>query len=369
MRRPGGRWWPFLPDVGPPRNTQPPQRILIISDAWLPQVNGVVRTLSTVVRELTAMGHTAEVVGPDRFRTLPCPTYPDIRLSILPRRKLTRLIDEFAPEALHISTEGPLGLAARALAIKRGWRFTTAFHTRFAEYLHARTRIPTSYSYAFLRHFHGAGSGIMVATESLRQELAARGFKNIKAWSRGVDLDVFQPEPREDWPYPRPVFAYVGRVAVEKNIGAFLSLDLPGSKVVVGDGPARASLERRFPDAHFVGMRHGAPLAASFAGSDVFVFPSVTDTFGLVLLESLACGTPVAAFPVTGPRDILIDGGPGVGATNTDLRAAALQALATGDRAACRTHADRFSWRACAESFMHNLVPISQPVLAGLSGT
>ena len=203
----------------------------------------------------------------------------------------------------------------------------------------------------------------MVATESLRQELARRGFRNIRAWSRGVDLDLFQPEPRELWPYPRPVFTYVGRVAVEKNIGAFLGLDLPGSKVVVGDGPARASLQRRFPEAHFVGMRHGAPLAAAFAGSDVFVFPSLTDTFGLVLLESLACGTPVAAFPVTGPRDVLMEGGPGVGATDPDLRTAALQALEKGERGACRAHADRFSWRACAESFVSNLVPITQSAL------
>jgi glycosyltransferase involved in cell wall biosynthesis len=330
-------------------------------------VNGVVRTLSTLVRELTAMGHVAEVIGPDRFRTLPCPTYPDIRLSILPRRRLAKMIDAFAPDALHISTEGPLGLAARAIAVKRGWQFTTAFHTRFAEYLYARTRIPVSLSYAWLRWFHGAGAGLMVATESLRQELAGRGFRTIKSWSRGVDLDLFQPEPRENWPYPRPIFAYVGRVAVEKNIGAFLSLELPGTKVVVGDGPARASLERRFPDAHFVGMRHGVPLAASFAGSDVFVFPSLTDTFGLVILESLACGTPVAAFPVTGPRDVLLEGGPGVGATDPDLRTAALQALATGDRAACRAHADRFSWRACSETFFQNLVPITQPVLEATS--
>ncbi len=307
------------------------------------------------------MGHTAEVIGPDQFRTVPCPTYPDIRLSLLPRRRLARLIDAFEPEALHISTEGPLGIATRALAIRRGWRFTTAFHTRFAEYLHARTRVPTWLTYVWLRRFHSAGAGLMVATASLRQDLAARGFRNIRAWSRGVDLDAFQPEPREAWPYPRPVFAYVGRVAVEKNIGAFLSLDLPGSKVVVGDGPARAGLERRYPDAHFIGMRHGTPLAAAFAGSDVFVFPSLTDTFGLVLLESLACGTPVAAFPVTGPADVLLDGGPGVGATGTDLREAALRALATGDRAACRAHADRFSWRACAESFIDNLVPVTQP--------
>jgi glycosyltransferase involved in cell wall biosynthesis len=304
------------------------------------------------------MGHVVEVIGPDRFRTLPCPTYPDIRLSLLPRRALTRMIDAFQPDALHISTEGPLGIAARALAMRRGWPFTTAFHTRFPEYLHARTRVPTALSYAWLRRFHGAGAGLMVATASMREELAQRGFRNLKAWSRGVDLDLFQPEPREEWNLPRPVFAYVGRVAVEKNIGAFLGLELPGSKVVVGDGPARAGLQRRFPNVFFAGMRHGPPLAQAFAGADVFVFPSITDTFGLVLLESLACGTPVAAFPVTGPRDVLAEGGPGVGATDVDLRVAALKALETGDRAACRRHADRFSWRACAESFLHNLVPI-----------
>ena len=327
-------------------------------------MNGVVRTLSTLVTELSAMGHVAEVIGPDQFRTLPCPTYPDIRLSLFPRAKLTRLIDAFEPDALHISTEGPLGMAARALAKRRGWRFTTAFHTRFAEYLYARTRVPTAWSYAWMRWFHGAGAGIMVATQSLRDELAERGFRNIRTWSRGVDLTLFQPEPREEWPYPRPVFAYVGRVAVEKNIEAFLKLDLPGSKVVVGDGPARASLQRRFPDAYFVGMRFGAPLSAAYAGSDVFVFPSLTDTFGLVLLESLACGTPVAAFPVTGPRDVLGGGVEGAGATDTDLRAAAIRALETGDRARCREHALKFSWRSCAEAFAGNLVALTATTVA-----
>jgi glycosyltransferase involved in cell wall biosynthesis len=326
-------------------------------------VNGVVRTLRTTVAELTAMGRVVEVIGPDRFRTLPCPTYPDIRLSLFPRRKLQRLIHEFAPDALHISTEGPLGLAARAWAIKHKCAFTTAFHTRFPEYLYARTRIPTGLSYAWMRYFHGAGSGMMVATESLRQELAQRGFKHIKPWSRGVDLDQFRPVPREDWGLPGPIFAYIGRVAIEKNIGAFLSLDLPGSKVVVGDGPARAALERRFPDVYFAGVRHGAPLAAAFAGADVFVFPSLTDTFGLVMLESLACGTPVAAFPVTGPKDVLT-GGAGVGAVDADLQAAALQALATGDRVACRAYAERFSWQACAELFLTNLVPLGGIVSA-----
>ena len=317
------------------------------------------RTVAAVTGELEAMGYTVEVVGPDRFRTLPCPTYPDIRLSLLPRRALAGMIRAFRPDAVHISTEGPLGIAARGWAIRHRLAFTTAFHTRFPEYLHARTRIPTALSYAWLRRFHGAASGMMVATESLRQELTARGFTNVRPWSRGVDTTLFQPEPHEMWEgLPRPVFGYIGRVAVEKNIGAFLGLDLPGSKVVVGDGPSRPALERRFPGVRFAGVRHGAALAQAFAGSDVFVFPSLTDTFGLVMLESLACGTPVAAFPVTGPKDVLT-AGTGIGAVDADLRAAALRALATRDPVACRAFAERFSWRACAEAFLANLVPVT----------
>lgn len=333
-------------------------RILIVSDAWKPQVNGVVRTLATITGELRAMGHVAEVIGPDRFRTLPCPTYPDIRLSVLPSRRLLQMIESFAPDALHIATEGPLGMAARGHARRRGWTFTTAFHTRFPEYLRARTLVPTRLSYAWLRRFHGAGSGVMVATESLREELAARGFRHIREWSRGVDLAAFTPQPREDFAgLPRPVFLYVGRVAVEKNISAFLDLDLPGSKVVVGDGPQLAALRRAYPGVHFAGVRHGAALSAAYAGADVMVFPSLTDTFGLVMLESLACGTPVAAFPVTGPKDVLVAGGPAVGAVDCDLRAAALRALAHGDRTACRAYAETFSWRACAERFLEHLLP------------
>ena len=333
---------------------------MIISDAWRPQVNGVVRTLATLVRELHAMGVCAEVIGPDRFRTLPCPTYPDIRLSVLPRRKLAKLMDEFNPDALHIATEGPLGLAARQIARSRGWAFTTAFHTRFPEYVAARTRLPTSLSYAWLRRFHNAGSGLMVATESLRQELAGRGFNNIRAWSRGVDLAAFKPEPRDAWEdLPRPIAVYVGRVAVEKNIGAFLELDLPGSKVVVGEGPQLDTLKRRYPSVHFAGIRHGEALSRAYAGADVMVFPSLTDTFGLVILESLACGTPVAAFPVTGPKDVLGAAGPAVGCVHEDLRHAVLQAIAQGDRAACRAYAETYSWRACAERFFANLVFVS----------
>jgi glycosyltransferase involved in cell wall biosynthesis len=281
------------------------------------------------------------------------PGYASIRLAVLPARRLARLVDAFRPDALHIATEGPLGIAARRLALGCGWRFTTSFHTRFAEYLYARTRLPTALSYAWLRRFHGPAAAVMVATPSLRDELAARGFRNIVPWTRGVDLDRFRPEPREDWPFPRPVFVNVGRVAVEKNIGAFLELDLPGSKVVVGDGPQLAQLRRRFPEAHFVGERHGEALSRAYAGADAFVFPSRTDTFGLVLLESLACGTPVAAYPVTGPKDVV--GTAPVGALGDDLRDAALRAL-DGDRAACRAYAERFSWTACADEFLGNLV-------------
>ena len=345
-----------------------PARILIVSDAWHPQVNGVVRTLDTTARELRALGHTVEIVGPDRFRTLPMPSYPDIKLSILPQRRLGRMIEHFGPDALHIATEGPLGLAARAWAVKRGCAFTTAFHTRFAEYLHARVRVPTAWSYRALRRFHDAGQGMMVATPSLREELAGRGFRHIRTWSRGVDLAQFRtelrdvPDPELD-DLPRPLFLYVGRVAVEKNIRAFLALDLPGSKAVVGDGPQLAELKRDFPDVRYTGARHGEALARAYAHGDVFVFPSRTDTFGLVLLEALASGTPVAAFPVTGPKDVLADPATGegvaagVGAVRADLREAAMAAL-DGDRRLCRLHAERYSWRACAETFLSHLVPL-----------
>ncbi|MGC8469612.1 MAG: glycosyltransferase family 4 protein [Acetobacteraceae bacterium] len=332
------------------------RRILIVSDAWVPQVNGVVRTLAATSAELLALGHDVLVIGPDRFATIPCPTYPGIRLALRPRRKLAWMMSDHAPEALHIATEGPLGIAARRIALRRGWRFTTAFHTRFPEYLHARLRLPTGLAYAWLRRFHRAGEGLMVATPSLAAELAARGFTRVKPWSRGVDLAQFRTEPREDWGLPRPVFLYVGRTAVEKNIGAFLALDLPGSKVVVGDGPERGALEREFPRVHFTGFRHGAALARAYAGADVLVFPSLTDTFGLVILEALACGTPVAALPVTGPLDILGDH-PGAGAIDADLAAAARRALAC-DRAAARALAETYSWRASAEAFLSHLVPI-----------
>lgn len=333
-----------------------PLRILIVSDAWFPQVNGVVRTLSIVAEKLRADGDTVEVIGPDRFRSVPMPGYAEIRLAIAPRRRLAQLVTAFGPDVVHIATEGPLGWAMRAICRRRGWSFTTAFHTRFAEYMHARMRVPVSWSWAVLRRFHEAGEGTFAATESLREDLAARGFTKLRAWTRGVDLARFRPEPRESWEgLKRPIFLYAGRLAVEKNVDAFLALDLPGTKVVVGDGPARAGLQARFPAAHFTGYRDNGLLARSYAGADVFVFPSRTDTFGLVLLEALAAGTPVAAFPVTGPRDLITD--PRIGALDEDLRQACLRAL-DGDRAACRARAESWSWDACAAQFRTGLVPL-----------
>ncbi|UPY37422.1 glycosyltransferase family 1 protein [Sediminicoccus sp. KRV36] len=329
-------------------------KLVIISDAWRPQVNGVVRTLERVAAELIALGDEVEVIGPDRFRSFAMPGYADIRLAVLPRAALARMLDALRPDALHIATEGPLGFAARAICIRRGWRFTTSFHTRFAEYIAARTRLPPGPIWALLRRFHNAGAGTFAATPSLQQELAQRGFRRILPWTRGVDLRLFQEGARDAWAgLPRPIFLYAGRVAVEKNIAAFLELQLPGTKVVVGDGPQRASLQARYPSVHFAGWRHGEALAHAYRGADVMVFPSRTDTFGLVLLEAMACGTPVAAFPVMGPRDVVGQGG----VLDEDLRRACLAAMDV-PRAMARAEAERFSWPACAAAFKAHLIEI-----------
>ncbi|MFC7737466.1 glycosyltransferase family 4 protein [Roseomonas sp. GCM10028921] len=331
-------------------------RILVVSDAWHPQVNGVVRTMEQVTGHLRAGGDEIRVIGPADFRSAPMPGYPEIRLAIAPARRLRALVEGFAPEAVHIATEGPLGWAMRGLCLRWEWPFTTSFHTRFPDYLHARTGVPESWSWAVMRRFHAPSATVLAATGSLQRELEGRGFRRVRRWSRGVDLDRFRPGlPDVFEALPRPVFLCAGRVAVEKRIDAFLSLDLPGTKVVVGEGPQRAALERRFPDAVFTGYRENGLLAASYASADVFVFPSRTDTFGLVLLEAMACGTPVAAFPVSGPLDVV--GEAPVGALDTDLRAACLRALET-DGAACRAHAEGFSWGACAARFREALVPL-----------
>jgi glycosyltransferase involved in cell wall biosynthesis len=330
-----------------------PLRLVIVTDAWFPQVNGVVNSIDRVVRILRGWGDKVTIVGPDRFRTLPCPTYPDIPLALARPSAIARLIEEDAGAHLHIATEGPLGLLARRHAMARRRIFTTSYHTKFPEYLSARVPVPLSWGYAFMRRFHNTGAGCMVATESLREDLARRGFKNLVFWSRGVDHSLFHPRADADLGLPRPIFLSVGRVAVEKNLEAFLKLDLPGSKVVAGDGPARAELARTYPQAHFLGALSTEELVKVYAAADVFVFPSVTDTFGNVLLEALASGLPVAAFPVTGPKDVVTD--PRVGVLDADLRKAALGALRLSG-AAAREFSMSFSWEASARAFRDNIL-------------
>ncbi len=333
-------------------------RILIVTDAWEPQVNGVVQTLKSTRRELERLGHQVEFLTPLEFSTLPCPTYPDIRLSLMPGRKVRQRIREFEPHAIHIATEGPLGLAARAYALDQKVPYTTAYHTRFPEYVHARIRLPLSVTYRFLRWFHGRAEAVMVPTDVVRRDLIANGFPPSKVvlWSRGVDLDIFKPGPAMHHDLTKPVFLCVGRVAVEKNIEAFLRLDLPGSKWVAGDGPALAKLKAEFPEVRFTGVVGRVELATLYNAADVFVFPSRTDTFGLVLLEAMACGCPVAAYPVTGPVDVIGDSP--AGALDDDLRTAALRALSI-ERTEARRHAERFSWEACTRQFLSHLHPFN----------
>ena len=329
-------------------------RILLATDAWAPQVNGVVVTLRNTVSWLERWGHEVHVVSPEGFRTFPMPTYPEIPLAILPGRQVARRIAEFDPDAVHIATEGPIGLAARSACLRQGRSFTTAYHTCFPEYVKPRFGVPLGITYAWLRRFHAPSSALLVATPAIRRLLEERGFGNIADWSRGVDTDLFHPGPDRFKQLRRPVFLYVGRVAVEKNLPAFLGLDLPGSKVVVGDGPQRAELAHRFPDAVFAGMKSGVELASFYQRADVFVFPSRTDTFGLVLAEAMACGTPVAAYPVRGPIDVVTD--PAAGVLDNDLRAAALAALAL-DRNRVARFGERFTWEQSTRQFVANLVP------------
>jgi len=327
-------------------------KILIVTDAWRPQVNGVVRTITRTCEELTRMGHTVEVIGPDRFTTLPCPTYPEIRLSLIPSGKLRRMIEAYGPDAIHISTEGPLGLSARGWCLRNKFPFTTTFHTQFPEYVWLRTRIPLSVSYRFMRWFHSPAVVTMVATQTLHQRLSHWGFKNLGMWSRGVNVDLFRPQDKSFLNVKRPLFMYMGRVAVEKNIEAFLKLDLPGTKCVVGGGPDLEMLRRKYPEAMFTGYKDNGVLARHVAAADVFVFPSQTDTFGLVLIEALACGVPVAAFPVQGPIDVIANGVTGY--LNEDLKQAALDALKI-DPVRCREEALKYTWEACTRQFLDHL--------------
>jgi glycosyltransferase involved in cell wall biosynthesis len=330
-----------------------PIRVLIVTDAWHPQVNGVVRTLEMLGHELRLRGHEVRYATPEGRITVPMPTYPEIRLSLFPRRDLERTISEFNADAIHIATEGTLGLSARAICLERGIPFTTSFHTRFPDYVRARFPfISEKFLFRTLRWFHAPATAMMVATPSLKAELERHGFTNVKIWSRGVDVDLFKPGDKSFLEFPRPIFLYVGRVAVEKNIEAFLKLDLPGTKVVIGDGPQRNELQRRYPDVQFLGPKTGVELARHYAASDVFVFPSRTDTFGLVLLEALASGVPVAAYPVQAPKEVI--GTAPVAALDNDLRAACLRAISIPPEA-CRRFALEHSWHACTEQFLANL--------------
>lgn len=321
-------------------------RILFVSDAWEPQVNGVVRTLKMTRRELELRGHETELISPLDFRSLPCPTYPEISLALASRRALERLIDRYSPDCLHIATEGPLGWLARSIALRRKWAFTTAFHSRFPEYVHARFRIPVRWTYALLRRFHNAAHFTLAPTPAIVSDLKARGFHGARLWSRGVDLKLFDHRgPRLD-SSTRPVFLYVGRIAVEKQVNAFLDLDLPGEKWVAGEGPARKQLQARYPEARWLDVLDGPELARLYRSADVMVFPSITDTFGLVMVESMACGTPVAAFPVPGPIDVI--GSSSGGAMHSDLRQACLKALEL-PRGAVRKRAEEFTWSAATD--------------------
>jgi 1,2-diacylglycerol 3-alpha-glucosyltransferase/glucuronosyltransferase len=338
-------------------------RVLIVTDAWAPQVNGVVRTLEILGRELDALGHEVRYATPQGRFTIALPTYREIRLAIFPRNGLERIFRDFSPDAVHIATEGTMGMSARAICMKHAIPFTTSFHTRFPEYVKARFAfIPQSLVYRWLRWFHAPATAMMVATPSLKRELQGHGFRNLRIWSRGVDIEQFGRIADASLPFEGPIWLYVGRVAVEKNIEDFLALDLPGTKVVVGDGPARRVLARRYPGAKFLGPLNGEALVRAYSASDVFVFPSRTDTFGLVMLEAMACGVPVAAYPVQGPDDVV--GGASAAVLDEDLRTACLGALAiarqaarSGDRSnsSARAFAADHTWRKCTLQFLANL--------------
>lgn len=326
--------------------------IVLVSDAWYPQINGVVNTLARTREQLEKLGHTVPVISPQGFRTVPMPSYPEIRLALFAGRRVHARLDELKPDAVHIATEGPLGLAARRWCLRNRFPFTTSFHTQFPEYVWLRTRIPLGLSYRLMRWFHGPASTVMVATPTLHERLTKWGFKNLGMWSRGVDTELFRPRQKSFLDGPRPIFLYMGRVAIEKNIKAFLRLDLPGTKYVVGGGPDLEMLKRSYPAVRFTGYKTGIDLAKHVAGADVFVFPSRTDTFGLVIIEALACGVPVAAFPVQGPVDIVLNGV--TGWLSENLSKAAVDALQI-DPSRCREDALKYTWEACTHQFLTHM--------------
>ena len=330
-------------------------RILIVTDAWHPQVNGVVRTYENTARELQKNGHQVFLITPGQFSTVPCPGYSSIRLAVFPGKKPGEIIRNFVPDAVHIATEGPLGHAVRSYCLQHSINFTSSFHTQFPEYLRMRVPVPVDWSYYYLRKFHQAAYRTFVPTLSQKIRLVERGFDNIVIWGRGVDTDIFQPGGDMFPDLPRPVFLTAGRVAMEKNIQIFLDMKLPGSKVVVGDGPDLQRLRKSYPQVIFTGYRYGTDLARHIASADVFVFPSVTDTFGIVLLEAMACGVPVAAYPVTGPRDVVVPGKTGM--LDENLQRAAVAALDL-DPKTCVEYAKQNSWAKCTATFLNNMVPL-----------
>jgi glycosyltransferase involved in cell wall biosynthesis len=334
-------------------------KICIATDAWHPQINGVVTTLTQTIATLRSWGHRVMVLNPDQFRTLPCPTYPQIRLSMVTAKLIGRNILEFQPDAVHIATEGPIGWATRRSCRKLGLKFTTSYHTRFPEYVRMRAPVPLHLSYALIRGFHRPAERTMAAPTMI-EELTSRDFPHLVPWSRGVDTRLFRPRETLFTPNRRPVFVYVGRVAPEKNLPAFLDLDLPGTKWVIGDGPSSGNLRTAYSDVRFFGTLRGEELAIHLANADVFVFPSLTDTFGVVLLEANACGIPVAAYPVTGPKYLVREGINGC--LDTNLQAAALRALDVS-RDNCRNTAEQFTWEKCTDQFWENLAINDTPTM------
>jgi glycosyltransferase involved in cell wall biosynthesis len=339
-------------------------RVAIVTDAWRPQTNGVVTTLTRTAECLATLGHEVTMMTPEGLPTIPCPTYPEIRLALFQDRHVARWLEREHPDALHIATEGPLGFAARRAARRMGLGFTTSYHTQFPQYLKARYPLPESWSYAALRFFHGAAVRTMVGTRQVERELKAHGLRNLVQWSRGVDTELFRPRDAR-LAYPGPVLVYVGRVAVEKSVEDFCRADVPGSKLVIGGGPQLADLTKRYPAVHFLGYRYGEELAALLAGSDCFVFPSRTDTFGLVMLEAMASGLPVAAYPVTGPVDVVREGE--TGCLRDDL-AAAIRAALLLDRTKSRAQALEYRWENATRQFLGHLVEARRPLYAKQTG-
>ncbi len=332
-------------------------RIALISDAWHPQINGVVTTLANICRELQQSGHTVEMITPDRFRSWPCPGYPDVRLAFICGPWLRSILKAFNPDAIHLATEGPVGYAGRLYCRQMGFNYTSSFHSHFAEYLKLRVGMPLAVSEAYMRWFHCRSERVMVATDSLEAALVSKGYQRLVRWSRGIDTELFRPQKKAFIEDQRPIFMFTGRVAIEKNVESFLKLDLPGTAYVVGDGPLREELENKYPRVRFVGYQQGEALARYIAAADVLVFPSLTDTFGLVMLEALACGVPVAAYPVAGPNDVIVD--PMVGVLDSDLKRAALKALSLNPQD-CRRFALQFTWQQSARQFVSNLTAMER---------